>query len=69
MFGVHPWQGASRVCSSSQQVTAALGPVVPAPPAAASQGLPELPGDPAPQEPRQPLLLHPSQAVQVVFLC
>lgn len=47
MFGVHPWQGASRVCSSSQQVTAALGPVVPALLAAASQGLTELAGDPA----------------------
>uniref|UniRef100_A0A8D2N0A7 HEAT repeat-containing protein 6 n=1 Tax=Zonotrichia albicollis TaxID=44394 RepID=A0A8D2N0A7_ZONAL len=62
MFGVHPWQGASRVCSSSQQVTAAPGPVVPAPLAAASQGLPELPGDPAPAP-------HPSQAVQAAFLC
>lgn len=50
MFGVHPWQGASRVCSSSQQVTAALAPVLPAPLAAASRGLTDLPGDAAPQE-------------------
>lgn len=49
MFGVHPWQGARRVRSSSQQVTVALGPVVSAPLAAASQGLTELPGAPAPQ--------------------
>lgn len=49
MFGVHPWQGASRASSSSQQVTAAPGPVVPAPLAATSQGLPELSGAPAPQ--------------------
>lgn len=68
MFGVHPWQGASRVCSSSQQVTAALGPVLPALLELLPKGSRSFLGiqphitmaAPAPA---------PSQAGQVVFLC